>query len=121
MIVGINEDFELLLDFASPNPGKGTLKVFINDIEALSTSITQGESMTKISSSLFSKGNNKLVVYVLDRKGQMSNSLTFYIRYGSTEITSDFDVYSAYDYGSTVRYYFTPTALDASAKLTFYF
>ena len=118
--VGINEDFELLLDFASPNPGKGTLKVFINDIEALSTSITQGESMTKISSSLFSKGNNKLVVYVLDRKGQMSNSLTFYIRYGSTEITSDFDVYSAYDYGSTVRYYFTPTALDASAKLTFY-
>ena len=32
--VGVNEYFELLLDFTSPNPGKGTLKVFINDTEA---------------------------------------------------------------------------------------
>lgn len=120
VIVGIDEDFELLLDFVSPNPGKGTLKVFINDIDGLNTSINQGESITKIPSSLLSKGNNRVVVYVLDRTGQMSNSLTFYVRYGSMEIISDFDPYVSYDYRSTIRYYFTPTALDTSSTLTFY-
>lgn len=120
IIVGIDEDFELLLDFVSPNPGKGTLKVFINDIDGLNTSINQGESITKIPSSLLSKGNNRVVVYVLDRTGQMSNSLTFYVRYGSMEIISDFDPYVSYDYRSTIRYYFTPTALDTSSALTFY-
>lgn len=33
-----------------------------------------------------------MVVYVLDRRGVMSNSLTFYVRYGFTEITSTFDL-----------------------------
>lgn len=113
-------DFELLLDFASPNAGRGTLKVFINDVDSLSTSINQGESTTVISNTLLTKGVNKMVVYVLDRRGVMSNSLTFYVRYGSTEITSTFDPYTAYDYGSVVRYYFTPTALDTSLSLTFY-
>ena len=120
VMVGLNENFDLLLDFVSPNLGKGTLKVFINDVESISKSIGQGESTTVIEGHLFSKGNNKVVVYVLDRVGVMSNSLTFYIRYGGTEISSDFDAYSAYDYGSTIRYYFTPTAVDTSLTLTFY-
>ena len=120
VMVGTGEDFDLIIDFASPNIGKGTLKVFINDVDAMSTSIGQGESTTPISGDLFTKGTNRLVVYVLDRVGIMSNSLTFYVRYGSTELTSDFDIYSSYDYGATVRYYFTPTALDTSLKLTFY-
>ena len=110
VMVGTGEDFELLLDFSSPSMGRGTLKVFINDVDALTTSIGQGESTTVIPSNLFTKGTNRLVVYVLDRVGIMSNSLTFYVRYGSTELVSDFDPYSAYDYGSTIRYYFTPTA-----------
>ena len=108
------------LDFTSPNAGRGTLKVVINDVDALSTSILQGETTTTISGTLFSKGANTMVVYVIDRTGVMTNSLTFYVRYGSTEIVSDFDVYSAYDYGSVIRYYFTPTALDTSLALTFY-
>ena len=120
VMVGTGEDFDLVIDFSSPNPGKGTLKVFINDVDSLSTSIYQEENVIKIPHDLLSKGTNKIVVYALDRKGLISNSLTFYVRYGSTEITSDFDAYSAYDYGSTIRYYFTPTALDASLKLTFY-
>ena len=120
VMVGTDENFDLLLDFVSPNLGKGTLKVFINDVESVSKSIGQGESTTVIPSNLFAKGTNRLVVYVLDRVGIMSNSLTFYVRYGSTELVSDFDPYSAYDYGSTIRYYFTPTALDTSLTLTFY-
>ena len=120
VMINTNENFELSLDFASPNLGKGTLKVFINDVESISKSIGQGESTTVIEGSLFLKGNNRVVVYVLDRVGVMSNSLTFYVRYGGTEITSDFDQYSAYDYGATIRYYFTPTAVDTSLTLTFY-
>lgn len=120
VLVGTGENFDLHLDFTSPNMGKGTLKVFVNDVESMSVRIDQGESTTTVSGELFSKGTNRVVVYVLDRVGVMSNSLTFYIRYGSTEVTSDFDQYSAYDYGATVRYYFTPTALDTSLTLTFY-
>ena len=120
VLVSTGENFDLKLDFSSPNLGKGTLKVFINDVDAVSTSIGQGESITPISGDLFSKGQNKVVVYVLDRVGVMSNSLTFYVRYGSLEITSDFDAYSSYDYGSIVRYYFTPIAVDTSLALTMY-
>ena len=104
ILVQTNEDFNLLLDFSSPNLGKGTLKVFINDVDSVSTPIPQGESTTVISHTLLTKGTNKMVVYVLDRTGTMSNSLTFYIRYGSTELTSTFDTYSSYDYGSVIRY-----------------
>ena len=120
VMVGTDENFNLIIDFVSPNPGKGTLKVFINDVEAVSKSVGQGESTTTIEGAKFTKGTNRVTVYVIDRVGVMSNSLTFYIRYGSTEISSDFDQYSAYDYGATVRYYFTPTALDTSLTLTFY-
>lgn len=120
VLVGTNENFDLTIDFVSPNPGKGTLKVFINDVEAVSKSIGQGESTTVIEGTKFTKGTNRVTVYVIDRVGVMSNSLTFYVRYGSTEISSDFDSYTAYDYGATVRYYFTPTALDTSVSLTFY-
>ena len=120
IMVGSGEDFILDLDFSSPNLGKGTLKVFVNDVDVMSTKIDQGISNTTISGSFFAKGTNMVVVYVLDRVGMMSNSLTFYIRYGSTEISSTFDPYVSYDYGATVRYYFTPTALDTSLQLTFF-
>lgn len=120
VMIGSGEDFELDLDFSSPNLGKGTLKVFINDVDSMNTKIDQGISITTIPGSLFTKGTNMVVIYVLDRVGMMSNSLTFYIRYGGTEVSSTFDAYVSYDYGATVRYYFTPTALDTSLQLTFY-
>ena len=120
VMVGSDENFNLNLYFNSPNMGKGTLKVFINDVDVMGIKIDQGDTTTIIPGNLFAKGTNRIVVYVLDRVGVMSNSLVFYIRYGSTEISSDFDPYSAYDYGATIRYYFTPTALDTSLSLTFY-
>ena len=113
-------DFDILLDFYSPNPGKGTLKVFVNDVDALSTPILQGETTTTLSHEKLTKGTNKIVVYVLDRIGTMSNSLTFYVRYGSTELVGEFDSSLSYDYGANIRYYFTATALDTSLTLTFY-
>ena len=120
VMVGSDENFNLNLYFNSPNMGKGTLKVFVNDVDVMGIKIDQGDSTTVVPGNLFAKGTNRVVVYVLDRVGVMSNSLVFYIRYGSTAITSDFDPYSAYDYGATIRYYFTPTALDTSLSLTFY-
>ena len=120
VMVRTEEDFELLIDFSSPNIGKGTLKVFVNDTEAVSIKIDQGESSTMVPFSNFVKGNNTVVVYVVDRVGVMSNSLTFYLRYGGTELVSSFDPYSSYEYGNTIRYYFTPSALDTSKDLYFY-
>ena len=96
-------DFDILLDFYSPNPGKGTLKVFVNDVDALSTPILQGETTTTLSHEKLTKGTNKIVVYVLDRIGTMSNSLTFYVRYGSTELVGEFDSSLSYDYGEYYR------------------
>ena len=120
LMVNVGENFDLSIDFNSPNLGRGTLRVSINDIDVMSTSIMQGESTITISSEYLIKGTNRMTVYALDRVGQMSNTLTFYVRYGSTELTSDFNPYTSYDYGSSVRYYFTPSALDTSQSLTFY-
>lgn len=118
--ISSTDNLELDVTFSSPNFGKGTLKVLINDIQSKSISIIQGENIVTIEGNLFSKGTNKLTIYALDSRGSMSNELIFSVRYGSTEIISDFDSTLAYDYGSVVRYYFTPTAVDTSSKLKFY-
>ena len=120
LLVEVGANFNLSLDFMSPNPGKGTLKVTINDKDAFTTPISQGESTVTVPCNNLLKGENTVVVYVLDRVGRMSNSLVFYARYGSTELVSEFDSSLSYDYGSTVRYYFIPSALDTSLSLTFY-
>ena len=119
-ILGLGEIFDLQLDFSSSVVGRGTVKIFVNDIESISMSIPQGENTIPMADTYFTKGNNRVTVYVVDRTGQMSNSLTFYVRYGSLEIVSDFDAYTAYEPGAVVRYYFTPTAVDTSLALTMY-
>ena len=119
-ILGLGEVFDLQLDFSSSVTGRGTVKIFVNDVESISMSIPQGENTIPMADTYFTKGNNRVTVYVVDRTGQMSNSLTFYVRYGSLEITSDFDAYTAYEPGAVVRYYFTPTAVDTSLALTMY-
>ena len=119
-ILGLGEIFDLQLDFSSSVTGRGTVKIFVNDVESISMSIPQGENTIPMADTYFTKGNNRVTVYVIDRTGQMSNSLTFYVRYGSLEIVSDFDAYTAYEPGAVVRYYFTPTAVDTSLALTMY-
>ena len=120
VLVQVGENLELTIDYYAPSGGKGTLKVFINNVDSMTTSVEDGTNTITISPDKLTKGTNQVVVYAIDRAGMMSNSLTFYVRYGSTDFTSDFDSSTPYDYGSTIRYYFTPTALDTSATLTFY-
>ena len=120
VLVQTGENLELTIDYYAPSGGKGTLKVFINNVDSMTTSVEDGTNTITISPDKLTKGTNQVVVYAIDRAGMMSNSLTFYVRYGSTDFTSDFDSSTPYDYGSTIRYYFTPTALDTSSTLTFY-
>ena len=120
LVVNKGNDLQIDLNFISPNLGKGTLNVAINNVTAYTTSLPQGETTVVIPERIFTKGVNSMTLYAIDRGGGLSNTLMFEVRYGSLEIKSDFDSYSAYDVQSPVRYYFTPTSADTSIELTFY-
>ena len=119
--VGVGESLDISFEFISPNKGKGTLKVSVNGIQKISQYVEQEELITiNLPEEYFNKGDNKVTLYVVDRAGKSSNELIFMVRYGSTELTPDFDQYAAYQYGASVRYYFIPSCLDTSSKLLFY-
>lgn len=120
VLVNTDDDLTLDIDFNSPNPGKGTLRVFVNNVDVINTKVMMGESKTVIPHSAFIRGSNQVTVYIIDRVGVISNTLTFYVRYGGLELTTDFDYETAYDVGANVRFYFIPTALDTSKPLTMY-
>ena len=120
VMVSTGEDLIFDIDFTSPNIGKGTLRAYVNDVDVLSTKVEQTKTNITIPTNKFTKGMNKVVVYVIDRVGVMSNSITFYVRYGGLEIESTFDSSLAYDVGSSIRFYFVPTSIDTSKPLTFY-
>ena len=119
-VIPEGNDLLLHLDFYSPNIGKGTLKVLSNDVDIMSTTLQQGETSVIISGDLLTKGLNTVKVYAIDRTGNMTNTLQFNVRYGSTSLTTTFDQYQIYEPGATVRYYFSATALNTADELTFY-
>ena len=119
--VGIGESLDITFEFTSPNLGRGTVKVLVDGVQKISMYVDQEvETTVTVTEDMLKKGENKVTLHVVDRAGKMSNELLFTVRYGSTEITSDFDAYTAYQYGASVRYYFIPTSLDSSMALTFY-
>lgn len=120
VMVSTGEDLIFDIDFTSPNIGKGTLRAYVNDVDVLSTKVEQTKTNITIPTNKFTKGTNKVVVYVIDRVGVMSNSITFYVRYGGLEIETTFDSSLAYDVGSSIRFYYVPTSIDTSKPLTFY-
>lgn len=120
VMVSTGEDLIFDIDFTSPNIGKGTLRAYVNDVDVLSTKVEQTKTNITIPTNKFEKGTNKVVVYVIDRVGVMSNSITFYVRYGGLEIETTFDSSLAYDVGSSIRFYYVPTSIDTSKPLTFY-
>ena len=120
VMVSTGEDLIFDIDFTSPNIGKGTLRAYVNDVDVLSTKVEQTKTNITIPTDKFTKGMNKVVVYVIDRVGVMSNSITFYVRYGGLEIETSFDSSLAYDVGSSIRFYYVPTSIDTSKPLTFY-
>lgn len=120
VMVSTGEDLIFDIDFTSPNIGKGTLRAYVNDVDVLSMKVEQTKTNITIPTDKFEKGTNKVVVYVIDRVGVMSNTITFYVRYGGLEIETTFDSSLAYDVGSSIRFYYIPTSIDTSKALTFY-
>ena len=120
VLVNTNDDLSLDIDFNSPNPGRGTLRVFVNNVDTINTKVMMGQTTTIVPHTAFTRGSNQITVYVIDRVGVISNTLTFYVRYGGLELETDFDPETAYDVGANIRFYFTPTALDTSKPLTMY-
>lgn len=112
LTLSVNSDLRISYFFSSPNAGKGNLKVFINGVEVVSESISQGAGVVTVPESAFTKGaSHTLVMYVIDRAEIFTNSLTFYVVYGGLEISTTFDSASSYDVGSIVRCYYTPTSV----------
>lgn len=112
LTLSVNNDLRISYFFSSPNAGKGNLKVFINGVEVVSNSISQGAGVVTVPESAFTKGaTHTLVMYVIDRAEVFTNSLTFYVTYGGLEISTTFDSASSYDVGSTIRCYYTPTSV----------
>lgn len=112
LTLSVNNDLHISYFFSSPNAGKGNLKVFINGVEVVSQSISQGAGVVTVPESAFTKGaTHTLVMYVIDRAEVFTNSLTFYVTYGGLEISTTFDSASSYDVGSTIRCYYTPTSV----------
>ena len=120
VLVNTGDDLSLDIDFNSPNPGRGTLRVFVNNVDTINTKVMMGQTTTIVPHTAFTRGSNQITVYVIDRVGVISNTLTFYVRYGGLELETDFDPETAYDVGANIRFYFTPTALDTSKPLTMY-
>ena len=119
-LVEIGDSLYITFDFTSTNVGRGTLKVHVNSVEKFTMYVEQEETTVEIPAEYFTKGDNIVTLQVKDRNGKSSNDLTFYVRYGGTELFSDFDSHTSYRQGATVRYYFTPSALDTNQELTFY-
>lgn len=119
-LVEVGESLYVTFDFTSTNAGRGTLKVYVNSIEKFTMYVEQEETTVEIPAEYFTKGDNIVTLQVKDRNGKSSNDLTFHVRYGGTELFSDFDSHTSYRQGATVRYYFTPSALDTNQELTFY-
>ena len=112
LTLSVNNDLHISYFFSSPNAGKGNLKVFINGVEVVSQSVSQGAGVVTVPESAFTKGaTHTLVMYVIDRAEVFTNSLTFYVTYGGLEISTTFDSASSYDVGSTIRCYYTPTSV----------
>lgn len=112
LTLSVNSDLQISYFFSSPNAGKGNLKVFIDGVEAVSESVSQGAGVVTILENNFTKGKiHTLVMYVIDRAEIFTNSLTFYVTYGGLEISTTFDSASSYDVGSIIRCYYTPTSV----------
>ena len=119
-LVELGASLSITFEFASSNLGRGSLRVYVNSVEKMALYVEQEETTIEIPGEYFTKGDNTVILRVTDRAGVASNNLVFDVRYGGTELASDFDSYTAYAQGSSVRYYFVPTALDTSIGLTFF-
>lgn len=75
--------------FYSPNLGKGTLHCLVDGVEVSSTQVAQGSSYAEFG--VLEKGNHRLSIFVVDRGGIYTDTLSFNIKIGALDISSTFD------------------------------
>lgn len=83
------ESIDIIYTFASPNRGNGTLHVIVDSIESINQTVAQGQNMVSLPE--LSKGNHTVTMYVVDRKETFSNTLSFNIKIGTLDISSNFN------------------------------
>ena len=77
------------ITFYSPNLGKGTLHLLVDGVEVSNTQIAQGSSYAEFG--VLEKGNHRLSIFVVDRGGIYTDTLSFNIKVGALDISSTFD------------------------------
>lgn len=78
-------DFTIPIYYTSPNLGEGTCYVLINNVETSIQSVNQGNNEIRISA--LGSGTKKIVIYVKDRAGLLSNKLTWNVVCGGIKLT----------------------------------
>ena len=88
-------------EWGSPNLGKGTLHVLVNDVEYDAVEVRQGTNRYELTG--LEKGSYTVQMYVIDRGGQYTDTLKYTIRIGALDITSDFDDSKDFNITSRIR------------------
>ena len=88
IVVSTDEILDVYYFFSSPNVGRGTAVLSINNVPT-EVEIKQGKN--KWSVGPFEKGKHRLDIYVVDIAGLYSNSVTINVTSGALELKSTFD------------------------------
>lgn len=118
VICSTDEKIDIYYHFTSPNVGNGTAYLSINNV---STELDIKQGKNKWTVGPFERGEHKLDIYVIDKAGLFSNSVSIKIISGAIEITSDFDANIDYSLSDSIvlDYHITSiTPDDVSVDLT---
>lgn len=95
------EAIAIRYEWGSPNIGKGTLHVIVNDVEHETVEVKQGTNRYELTG--LEKGSYTVQMYAIDRGGQYTDTLKFNIRIGALDITSSFDDSVDFNITSKIR------------------
>ena len=101
------EEIEIRYRWSSPNEGYGNLHVLLNNVEIITQEVQQGLNRLALPGQV--KGNYTVLMYVTDRGGLTTDKLTFQLKIGGLDITSNFDDSQDFTIKSVIR---IPVTID---------
>lgn len=101
------EEIEIRYRWSSPNEGYGNLHVLLNNVEIITQEVQQG--LNRLALPGQAKGNYTVLMYVTDRGGLTTDKLTFQLKIGGLDITSNFDDSQDFTIKSVIR---IPVTID---------
>ena len=87
--VDTGTEISIPFTFYSPNLGKGVLHGLVDGVETINMQVPQGSSYADFG--VLPKGSHRLSIFVVDRGGVYTDTLSFNIRIGALDISSTFD------------------------------